>query len=73
MSQHHPGMMGNFPGGSLYGVQQQVPPGQFYGGGSPMHLRPPQMGNVPQDHIMSPDVWRRVTRAMLDEYQMHNM
>ncbi|KAF9648764.1 hypothetical protein BDM02DRAFT_2073680 [Thelephora ganbajun] len=73
MPQHHPGMMGGFPGGSPYGVQQQVPPDQFYGGSSPMHLRPPQMGSVPQDHTMSPDIRRRVTRAMSDEYQMHGM
>jgi len=73
MPQHHPGMMGGFPGGSPYGVQQQVPPDQFYGGGSPMHLRPPQMGGIPQDHTMSPDIRRRVTRAMSDEYQMHGM
>ena len=73
MAQHHPGMMGGFPGGSPYGVQQQVPPDQFYGSGSPMHLRPPQMGGVPRDHTMSPDIRRRVTRAMSDEYQMHGM
>ena len=75
MPQHHPGMMGGFPGGSPYGVQQQVPvpPDQFYGGGSPMHMRPQQMSNVPQDHTMSPDIRRRVTRAMSDEYQMHGM
>lgn len=71
--QHHPGMMGGFPGGSPYGVQQQVPPDQFYGGGSPMHLRPPHMGGMPQDHAMSPDIRRRVTRAMSDEYQMQGM
>ena len=73
MPQHHPGMMGGYPGGSPYGVQQQVPPDQFYGGGPPMHLRPPQMGGVPQDHTMSPDIRRRVTRAMSDEYQGHGM
>lgn len=73
MQQHHPGMMGGYPGGSPYGVQQQVPPDQFYGGGSPMHLRGPQMSGMPQDHNMSPDVRRRVTRAMSDEYQIHNM
>lgn len=74
MPQHHPGMMGGFPGGSPYGVvQQQVHPDQFYAGGSPMHLRPPQMGGMPHDHTMSPDIRRRVTRAMSDEYQMHNM
>ena len=73
MPQHHPGMMGGFPGGSPYGVQQHVPPDQFYGGGSPMHMRPQQMGGVPQDHTMSPDIRRRVTRAMSDDYQMHGM
>ena len=73
MPQHHPGMMGGFPGGSPYGVQQQVPPDQFYGGGSPMHMRLSQMGGTPQDHAMSPDIRRRVTRAMSDEYQMHGM
>lgn len=73
MPQHHPSMMGGFPGGSPYGVQQQVPPDQFYAGGSPMQMRPPQMGGMPQDHAMSPDVRRRVTRAMSDEYQMHGM
>lgn len=72
MPQHHPGMMGGFPGGSPYGVQQQVPADQFYGGGSPMHMRPQQMG-VPQDHAMSPDIRRRVTRAMSDDYHMHGM
>lgn len=72
MPQHHPGMMGGFQG-SPYGVQNQVPPDQFYGGGSPMHMRPQQMGNIPQDHTMSPDIRRRVTRAMSDEYQMHGM
>ena len=73
LPQHHP-MMGGFPGGSPYGMQQQVPPDQFYGGGSPMYMRPPQMGNMPQDHhSMSPDIRRRVTRAMSDEYQMHGM
>lgn len=73
MPQHHPGMMGGFPGGSPYGVQQQVPPDQFYGGGSPMHMRPPHMGSIPQEHTMSPDIRRRVTRAMSDEYQLHGM
>lgn len=72
MPQHHPGMMGHFPAGSPYGMQQQhVPPDQFYGGGSPMHMRQPGMGGMPQDH--TPDMRRRVTRAMSDEYQMHGM
>jgi len=48
MSQHHPWMAGGFPRGSPYSVQQQVPPDQFYGGGSPLHLRPPQMEACPR-------------------------
>jgi len=71
-SHHHPQMMNNYSG-SPYG--NQIPPNQIYGdaSGSPVNMRMAMGGN--QDaRSMSPDVRRRVTRAMTEDgYPLHGI
>ena len=71
-SHHHPQMMNNYSG-SPYGTQ--TPPNQIYAdaSGSPVNMRM-AMGSLQDGRSLSPDMRRRVTRAMTEDgYPLHAM